>query len=77
MAKRNIQFFRNTTIMGSYDTHQDAITGAENKFRVIAQDPGLLDGEIVLYRYTINNSAEIHTIVGVVCEKMVVNTLKS
>lgn len=69
MVKRNIQFFRNTTVMGNYGTHQDAITGAENKFRVIAQDPGLLDGEIVLYRYAINNSAEIHTIVGVVCEK--------
>ena len=69
MVKRNIQFFRNTTVMGNYGTHQDAITGAENKFRVIAQDPGLLDGEIVLYRYTTTNSAEIHTIVGVVCEK--------
>lgn len=69
MAKRNVQFFRNKSVIGSYDTHQDAITGAENKFSVIAQDPGLLDGEIVLYRYTINDSATIHTIVGVVCEK--------
>lgn len=69
MTKRNVQFFRNKSVIGSYDTHQDAITGAENKFSVIAQDPGLLDGEIVLYRYTINNSEPIHTIVGVVCEK--------
>lgn len=69
MAKRNIQFFRNKTVMGTYTDHQTAITNAEGKFSVIAQDPGLLDGEIVLYRYTINNSAEIHTIVGVVCEK--------
>ena len=69
MAKRNVQFFRNKSVIGSYATHQDAITGAENKFSVIAQDPGLLDGEIVLYRYTINNSEPIHTIVGVVCEK--------
>lgn len=69
MAKRNVQFFRNKSVMGSYDTHQTAITNAEGKFRIIAQDPGLLDGEIVLYRYTINNSEPIHTIVGVVCEK--------
>ena len=69
MTKRNIQFFRNKTVMGTYTDHQTAITTAKGKFSVIAQDPGLLDGEIVLYRYTINNSAEIHTIVGVVCEK--------
>lgn len=69
MTKRSVQFFRNKSVIRSYDTHQDAITGAENKFSIIAQDPGLLDGEIVLYRYTINNSEPIHTIVGVVCEK--------
>lgn len=69
MTKRNVQFFRNKSVMGSYDTHQTAITNAEGKFSVIAQDPGLLDGEIVLYRYTITNSEPIHTIVGVVCEK--------
>jgi hypothetical protein len=69
ITKRNIQFFRNRTVIGNYTTHQEAIEGATQKFLVIAQEPGLLDGEIVLYRYTINNSTEIHTIVGVVCEK--------
>ena len=69
ITKRNIQFFRNRTVIGNYTTHQEAIEGATQKFIVIAQEPGLLDGEIVLYRYTINNSTEIHTIVGVVCEK--------
>ena len=69
ITKRNIQFFRNRTVIGNYTTHQKAIEGATQKFIVIAQEPGLLDGEIVLYRYTINNSTEIRTIVGVVCEK--------
>ena len=55
--------------MANYTAHDLAIEGATQKFHQIAQDPGLLDGEIVLYRYTINNASEIHTIVGVVCEK--------
>ena len=55
--------------MANYTSHDIAIEGATQKFLQIAQDPGLLDGEIVLYRYTINNASEIHTIVGVVCEK--------
>ena len=68
-VKRNVQFFRNKTVIGNYTSHDIAIEGATQKFLQIAQDPGLLDGEIVLYRYTINNASEIHTIVGVVCEK--------
>lgn len=68
-TKRNVQFFRNRTINGIYPTHQDAIEGAIQKFLVIAQDPGLLDGELVLYRYKLENIDEIHTIVGVVCKK--------
>lgn len=68
-VKRNIQFFRNKTVINTYQSHQKAIEDATQKFLVIAQDPGLVDGEIVLYRYTINNSEEIHTIVGIVCEK--------
>ena len=69
-VKRNVQFFRNKTVMGTYQSHQNAIEGASQKFADIAQDPGLLDGEIVLYRYFITgNTEEIHTIVGVVCDK--------
>ena len=67
--KRNVQFFRNSVSISAFDNHQLALEAADVKLQAIAQNPGLLDGEIVLYRYTITNNSQVHTIVGVVCEK--------
>lgn len=67
--KRNVQFYRNSTTITSFDSHQLALAAADTKLQEIAQNNGLLDGEIVLYRYTITNKPQVHTIVGLVCEK--------
>ena len=66
--KRNVQFFRNSATISAFANHQLALEAADSKLQAIAQNPGLLDGEIVLYRYTITGNTQVHTIVGVVCE---------
>ena len=66
---RKVQFFRNNTIgqEQTYATHALAIAGAEGVW-TSSFLADLADGEIVLYRYLIENEnpAKVHTIVGVV-----------
>ena len=61
---KHFQIYRNNnvSVLGTESTHATAVANAKTKF---AELTGLLDGELVLYRYKLVNESTIHTIVGV------------
>lgn len=62
---KHFQIYRNNnvSVLGTESTHATAVANAKTKF---AELTGLLDGELVLYRYKlVNDESTIHTIVGV------------
>ena len=64
MAKlRNVQFYRNTSPVVC-ESHDDARGKALTAFN--NQAASMLDGEMLLYRYTIGSDTTVHTITGVV-----------